>query len=214
MQTVHTAQYIYIYNIYIYIKQSTNRIWAKDRNGHLSKESIQMDIKHMKRCSGSLLVKCHSKLQWGVNLPLSEWPSSKSESINHSVCLTLCNPIDCSLPGSSVHGNSLGKNTEVVCMISTRGSSQPRDQSQVSRLASKCFTIWATREALSLQKIYKRFSAAEGKGDRGSSYTVSEMYMGGCSHEGERCGDSLKHQIQSDHLIWQAHSLSSIQRKS
>ena len=56
--------------------------------------------------------------------------------------------------------------------------------------------------------IYKKLSAAEGKGNRESSYTVSEMYMGGCSHEGERCVDSLKHQIQTYHLIWQAHSLS------
>ena len=30
-------------------------------------------------------------------------------------CLTLCDPIDCSLPGSSVHGDSPGKNTEVGC---------------------------------------------------------------------------------------------------
>ena len=30
-------------------------------------------------------------------------------------CPTLCDPMDCSLPGSSVHGNSLGKNTGVGC---------------------------------------------------------------------------------------------------
>ena len=30
-------------------------------------------------------------------------------------CLTLCNPMDCSPPGSSVHGDSPGKNTEVGC---------------------------------------------------------------------------------------------------
>ena len=30
-------------------------------------------------------------------------------------CLTLCNPMDCSLPGSSVHGNSPGKNPGVGC---------------------------------------------------------------------------------------------------
>ena len=29
--------------------------------------------------------------------------------------LTLCDPVDCSLPGSSVHGDSLGKNTGVGC---------------------------------------------------------------------------------------------------
>ena len=33
-------------------------------------------------------------------------------------CLTLCNPMDCSLPGSSVHGDSPGKNTAVT-MTST-----------------------------------------------------------------------------------------------
>ena len=31
------------------------------------------------------------------------------------LCLTLCDPIDCSLPGSSVHGDSPGKNTRVGC---------------------------------------------------------------------------------------------------
>ena len=43
-------------------------------------------------------------------------------------CLTLCNPMDCSLPGSSVHGDSPGKNTAVGChsllqgMFPTQGS--------------------------------------------------------------------------------------------
>ena len=43
-------------------------------------------------------------------------------------CLTLCNPMDCSPPGSSVHKNSPGKNTGVGC----HGSSEPRDQTCVS----------------------------------------------------------------------------------
>ena len=34
---------------------------------------------------------------------------------SRSVMSTLCDPMDCSLPGSSVHGGSLGKNTEVDC---------------------------------------------------------------------------------------------------
>ena len=37
-------------------------------------------------------------------------------------CPTLCYPIDCSPPGSSVHGGSPGKNTGVVAMPSSRGS--------------------------------------------------------------------------------------------
>ena len=36
-------------------------------------------------------------------------------------CLTLCNPMDCSLPGSSVHGNSPGKNTGVGTLSLLQG---------------------------------------------------------------------------------------------
>ena len=42
------------------------------------------------------------------------------------LCLTLCDPVDCSLPGSSVHGDSPGKNTGMGCHAPSRGSSQPR----------------------------------------------------------------------------------------
>ena len=37
------------------------------------------------------------------------------------LCLNLCNPMDCSLPGSSVHGNSPGKNTGVGCHALLQG---------------------------------------------------------------------------------------------
>ena len=36
-------------------------------------------------------------------------------------CLTLCDPMDCSLPGSSVHGDSPGKNTRVGCHFFLQG---------------------------------------------------------------------------------------------
>ena len=47
-------------------------------------------------------------------------------------CLTLCNPMDCSPPGSSVHGILQARILEWVAMPSSRGSSQPRDQTCVS----------------------------------------------------------------------------------
>ena len=62
-------------------------------------------------------------------------------------CPTLCEPMDCILPGSSVHGDSPGKNTGVGCMSSFRGSSQPRDGTQVSLITGGFFTSCATREA-------------------------------------------------------------------
>ena len=64
-------------------------------------------------------------------------------------CLTLCDPMDCSLPGFSDHGNSPGKNTGVDCHVSFRGSSQPKDWTQVSRIAAQFFTIWINRETQS-----------------------------------------------------------------
>ena len=62
-------------------------------------------------------------------------------------CLTLRNPMDCSPPGSSVHGNLQARILEWVAIPFSRGSSQPRDQTQVSHIAGRFFTIWATREA-------------------------------------------------------------------
>ena len=47
-------------------------------------------------------------------------------------CLTLCDPMDCSPPGSSVHGILQARILEWVSLSSSRGSSQPRDQTQVS----------------------------------------------------------------------------------
>jgi len=53
----------------------------------------------------------------------------------HSVaqsCLTLCDPMDCSPPGSSVNGIFQARTLEWVAISSSRGSSQPRDQTWVS----------------------------------------------------------------------------------
>ena len=61
-------------------------------------------------------------------------------------CLTLCDPIDCSLPGSSVHGILQARILEWVAISFSRGSSQPRDQTQVSCILSRFFIVWATRD--------------------------------------------------------------------
>ena len=65
-------------------------------------------------------------------------------------CLTLCDPMDCSPPGFSVHGILQARILEWVAICFSRGSSWPRDQTQVSCIAGRFFTIWATREPPSL----------------------------------------------------------------
>ena len=58
------------------------------------------------------------------------------------LCSTLCNPMD-----YRVHGVLQARILEWVAFLLPRGSSQPRDQTQVSRTAGRFFTSWATRQA-------------------------------------------------------------------
>ena len=67
--------------------------------------------------------------------------------LSHQSCLTLCNPMDCSPPGSSVHGILQARILEWVTISYSRGSSWPRDWiniSCISCIAGKLFTHWAT----------------------------------------------------------------------
>ena len=51
----------------------------------------------------------------------------ESESEGSQSCLTLCNPMDCSLPGSSVHGIFQAIVLEWIAISFSRGSSETRD---------------------------------------------------------------------------------------
>ena len=62
--------------------------------------------------------------------------------------LTLCNPMDCSLPGSSVHGILQTNILQWVALPFSRWSSWTRGWTQVSCIAGRFFTVWVTREAL------------------------------------------------------------------
>ena len=69
-------------------------------------------------------------------------------------CLTLCNPMDCSPPGFSVHGVLRARILEWVAIPFSRGSSRPRDWTCVSCIAGRFFRIWATREACTLLEVH------------------------------------------------------------
>ena len=56
-------------------------------------------------------------------------------------CPTLCDHMDCSLPGSSAHGILQAKILQWVAIPFSRVSSQPRDRTQVSHIAGGFFTI-------------------------------------------------------------------------
>ena len=63
----------------------------------------------------------------------------ESESEVAQSCLTLCDPTDCSPPGSSTHGIFQAKVLEWVATSSSRGSSWPRNRTCVSRIVGRRF---------------------------------------------------------------------------
>ena len=62
------------------------------------------------------------------------------------LCRTLWNPMDYSLPGSSVHGILQARILEGIAIPFSKGSSWFRARTQVSYMVGRFFTIWATRE--------------------------------------------------------------------
>ena len=84
---------------------------------------------------------------WGASM--FQTPNLAPHALSHILscvlvaqsCPTLCDPIDYSPPGSSAHGFLQARILELVVIPFSRGSSQPRDQIQVSCIAARCFTI-------------------------------------------------------------------------
>ena len=76
----------------------------------------------------------------------------KTPVLSMCVCsvmsLPLCNPMDCSPPGSSVHEISQARILEWAAISLSRGFSWPRDQTHVSGIGSCVLYHWANREAL------------------------------------------------------------------
>ena len=72
---------------------------------------------------------------------------SLSVTLADSLSPTLCDPMDCSLSGSSIHGLFQARVLEWIAISFSRGSSQPRDPTWVSHIVGRLFTVWATREA-------------------------------------------------------------------
>ena len=96
-------------------------------------------------CTGRWIL--HHRTTWGAGFCTSINEQCENQKQVTQSRPTLCDPMDCSLPGSSVHGILQARILEWVAFPFSRGSSQPRDQTQVSHIVGRFFTVWATREA-------------------------------------------------------------------
>ena len=111
-------------------------VWSSQGGGkdkHLFFSAI-LSLSHLKRLFFFLSL--------GPELMITQLSlNSVKESEAAQSCLTLCNPMDCSLPGSSFHGIFQATVLEWVAISFSRGSSQARDPARVSHIVGRCFTI-------------------------------------------------------------------------
>ena len=80
------------------------------------------------------------------------------------LCSTLCDPMDRSPPGSSVHGILQARKLEWISMPSSRGSSHPRDRTLISMppvLAGMFFTTWEAQVMSSPMQVIPSFLPGE-----------------------------------------------------
>ena len=125
------------FNFPIIIRLDKNHLIFQVRNLKLRK-SKKTQVNHRTH-------KCQSQYL-NSDLPASKVKWKWSEVAQS--CRTLCDPVDCNLPGSFVHGILQARILEWVAISFSRGSSRPRDWTRVSRLAGRHSNFWATREAL------------------------------------------------------------------
>ena len=118
------------------------------------------------------------------------WPSLRNQMVSllsQSVvkvkvsqsCPTLCNPMD-----YKVHGILQARIPEWVAFLFSRGSSQPKDQTQVSRITDRFFTIWTSREACPILLVVSKLQAQPDsrKGGNIDSTSWWKEYQRVCRH--------------------------------
>ena len=130
------------------LRRSLSTTWG----GHPNPEAIVINSSVQVQSSifkwAECLLQGHSSLDLGPTLIQMVSPGYSDYGEVAQLCLTLCDPMDCSLQGSSVHGIFQAILLEWIAISFSRGSSQPRDRTWVFRIVDRRFTVWATRKVL------------------------------------------------------------------
>ena len=132
-----------------YIKsKSLSRVWlfvtvdcpwgSPGQNTGVGSRSLLQGIFPTQRLNPGLLLGRQILYHWATLKPhmICESVSQVAQS-----CPTLCDPMDCSLPGSSVHGIFQARILEWVAISFSRGSSWPRDRTRVPHIVGRRFTV-------------------------------------------------------------------------
>ena len=121
---------------------------------------------------------------------------AKSESEVAQSCPTLCNPMDCSPPGSSIHGILQARGLEWVAISFSRGSSWPRDWTQVSRIGREtlyCLSHQGSEEELKslLMKVKEESEKVDLKLDSQKTKIMASSPITSWQIDGETVADFI-----------------------
>ena len=132
-----------------HLKKSTNtKCWQGEQGTLLHYWWESKLVQPLWKTVWRLLRKLKIELSYDPAIPLlGIYLDKESESEVAQSRPTLCNPMDYSPPCSSIHGILQARILEWVAISFSRESSWPRDRTQVSCIAGRCFNLWATREA-------------------------------------------------------------------
>ena len=130
--------------------------WILNCNIHMHPNQVVSQWVCVPVCASVLTYVLSWKSEVSLGVRLREAVICKTMQEIRESCLPLCNPMDCSPPGSSVHGNLQARILEEVAISHSRESSQPRDQTCVScvscigrQILYYC-TIWEAQEIIFL----------------------------------------------------------------
>ena len=139
-------------SIYFHLLEKLEWFWGTRKNtSHNSVWDPHLQTKMRKRWKSTVLKKSSAELGQNPTF-LAVRPSSLCYTILHACsvtqsCPTLCDLMDYSQPGSSVHGIFQAKILEWVAISFSRGSYQPRDQTHISCIGRQILYHWMTWEA-------------------------------------------------------------------
>ena len=125
-----------IANQWIWVCTSSRRWWRIGKPGMLQSLGLQSAGHTEWLNSKNNIISSYAFLSFLRGIGICAWVHSKSLQ----GCSTLCDPMNCSSPGSSVHGGSPGKNTGVGCHALLQGIFRPRDQILFSYVS--CIGRW------------------------------------------------------------------------
>ena len=126
--------------------------WAANTFAHFHGRQVRISRSRIQVQGGLFPNPLFLTLYYALNgnpSAIDQWlPNVKVKMLVAQSCPTLCDPMDCSPLGSSVHGISQARIPRWVAIPFSRVSSWPTDWIQVSCIAGRFLTIWATLEAL------------------------------------------------------------------